>query len=151
VLDRAGDTTTQFWLKQGALVPSYTSWPFSDEDLNSGGGLGLAVIAGGSTGLEFIAETCTNPSDTDLTFADATGSYPADGAWHFIRAVHTNGTVTLCVDGQQTASVPVATGGLKSTFPPYSGQNVMWTPLGSYFNGSIDDVRSFKTALPCGN
>jgi Concanavalin A-like lectin/glucanases superfamily len=147
VIDRSADTTTQFWLLQKALVPTYTSWPLTDEDLDKPGGLGFGVIAGG-TGLQLIAETCTDA--TNLAFADATGSYPNDQAWHFVRAVHSNGMLTLCVDGQQTASTPVPAGGLQSNFPPYSGQNVMWTPLGSYFNGSIDDVRSFKTALPCG-
>ena len=45
--------------------------------------------------------------------------------------------------------VPVADGSLKTSFPPYDGMNVIWTPVGAFFNGSLDDLRSFKTALPC--
>jgi hypothetical protein len=40
---------------------------------------------------------------------------------------------------------------LRTTFPPYDGQNGQWLPLGAFMNGSIGDIRSFKTALPCGS
>lgn len=77
------------------------------------------------------------------------GPYPADGAWHFVRAVHTTGSVKLCLDGRQLTSIPVATGKLASTYHPYIAKNVVWTPSGAFFDGGIDDVRVFSTALPC--
>jgi hypothetical protein len=38
---------------------------------------------------------------------------------------------------------------LASTYAPYIGKNVIWTTSEPSFNGSIDDLRVVKTALPC--
>jgi hypothetical protein len=152
IIDRSADTTTQFWVQQGMIPDSYGSWVFSDYDLNNGGGLGFDIYENEAmTGLSLDVGTCTNPNSNPLQFAIATSTYPSDMAWHFIRAVHTNGMLNICIDGKMTGSVAIPMGGLKTSFPTYDGQNVQWTPLGAFFNGSLDDVRSFKTALPCGS
>jgi hypothetical protein len=152
IIDRSADTTTQFWLQQGTIPDPYGSWVFSDYDLNNGGGLGFDVYENSaSTGLALDVGTCTDPNSNPLGFAIATSTYPMDSAWHFIRAVHSNGMLNICIDGKMTASVAIPMGGLKTTFPPYDGQNGQWLPLGAFMNGSIDDIRSFKTALPCGS
>jgi hypothetical protein len=152
IIDRSADTTTQFWVQQGTIPEDYGSWVFSDYDLNNGGGLGFDIYENSAmTGLALDVGTNTNPNSNPLQFAIATSTYPSDMGWHFIRAVHTNGTLSVCIDGKMTGSVAVPMGGLKTTFPPYDGQNVTWLPLGAFFNGSLDDLRSFKTALPCGD
>jgi hypothetical protein len=145
VLDRSGDTTVQLWVRLDALVDTYAAWPFSDLDLDAGGGLGIAIYE--QSGRKIEISTCT--SGTPLELAADAAAYPADTAWHFIRAVHTKGNVKLCVDGKQVTSIPVAAGKLASTYHPYIGKNVVWTPSGAFFDGGIDDVRVFSEALPC--
>ena len=149
IIDRSGDTTTQFWVQQGALVPDEGSWVFSDQDLDNTGGLGFDIYENAAgTGMSLDTVTCTGSGDP-LQFAVATATYPSDGAWHFVRAVQTNGLLLVCIDNKMVGQVPVADGSLKTSFPPYDGKNVIWTPVGAFFNGSLDDLRSFKTALPC--
>jgi hypothetical protein len=62
--------------------------------------------------------------------------------------VHKGDDLQLCLDGVRVAhgSFP---GKLQSTYAPYLGKNVIWTPSEPAFLGSIDDVRVFSTALPC--
>ena len=88
-------------------------------------------------------------SGEPLMFAGEDVAYPTDGAWHFVRAVHTGGNVAICLDGTRVASFPVPAGKLGSTFHPYIGKNVVWTPAGAFWDGQIDDVRVVSTALPC--
>jgi len=146
VIDRSGDTTTQLWIKNDALVPLYSAWAFSDLDLDVAGGLGI-VLYDDSGAVRLEVTTCT--SGDPLMFAGETAPYPMDGAWHFVRAVHTAGNVAICLDGLRVASFPVAAGKLASTFHPYIGKNVRWTPAGAFWDGQIDDVRVLSTALPC--
>ena len=147
VLNRSGDTTTQLWIKSRSLSPTGESaWAFSDLDLDSTGGLGIAITNENGP-VQVLANTCTNA--TTLDFAGDFVAWPTDGAWHFVRVVHTGGNVKVCLDGKFGTSFPVPAGKLQSTFHPYIGKNVEWTPAGAYFDGQIDDVRVFSTALPC--
>ncbi|HEY5933346.1 MAG TPA: LamG domain-containing protein [Kofleriaceae bacterium] len=146
VIDRSGDTTTQLWIKNDMLVPLYSAWAFSDLDLNAAGGLGI-VLFDQSGAIRLEVNTCT--SGDPLEFAGEDAPYPSDGAWHFVRAVHTGGNVKICLDGVQVASFPVPAGNLGSTYHPYVGKNVVWTPAGAFWDGRIDDVRVLSTALPC--
>ena len=148
VLDRKSDTTTQLWVQHLAVVADSGAWVFSDYDLDFGGGVGIVVYDNQSGTLTLQAGTCTDPTPD---FAEISTSYPNDHAWHFVRVVHTNGKFNLCLDGTMVASMPLAAGALKTTYPPYMAQNVVWTPSGAFFDGSLDDVRVFSTALPCGN
>jgi hypothetical protein len=139
--------TVQLWIRQRSVVDTLsTAWAFSDLDLDATGGLGIGIIPDPAM---LIATTCTDAGNP-LRFADATTAWPAGGDWHFVRVVQTGGNLNLCVDGQRKASVPVPDGQLKTTFPPYLGKNVVWTPVGQFFDGNIDDVRVFTGALPCG-
>jgi hypothetical protein len=81
-------------------------------------------------------------------FAASTAAWQ-NGGWRFVRVVHSGGMVTLCVDGARASSFDRAANALVSTFPPYVGKNVVWTPAGSYYDGAIDDIRVFSGALPC--
>lgn len=151
LLDRTGDSTIQMWVKHDALVDPYGAWIVSDEDLNNGGGLGAVIYdAGGSVrSLDVVTCTCTGPPCNSPTFAIETVPYPADGAWHFLRLTHTGGTVNICIDGRKVGDFAVPATDLVSTFSPRLGRNVVWNPSGAFFDGSIDDVRAFTTALAC--
>jgi hypothetical protein len=144
-LDKSHDITVQFWVKLRALVDTYTAWPFSDLDLNEGGGLGIDIYE--TTGLTLEVTTCVSPDP--LAFVSATTAYPAGGAWQFVRVVHTGGNVNLCLNGKRMGSFPLEPGRLKSTFPADLGKNVVWSPVGSFFDGQLDDVRVLTGALPC--
>ena len=147
VLVKTGDTTTQLWVRHDQFVPSYAGFTITDEDLDQGGGLGIGLFetSGGTPDIEIA--TCTDPNVLTFAFADA--PWPNDHLWHFVRVVHTAGQVRLCVDGVRVASFAAPAGQLKSTFHPYIGRNVVWTPSGAFFDGGIDDVRVFTGALPC--
>jgi len=146
-LDRTGDITVQMWLKHDTLVDTVTSaWAFSDYDLDQGGGLGIVIYDNAGT-LTVEGSTCTNPNP--LAFDGVAAPYMPDKQWHFVRAVHhKDGMLELCLDGVRQGGKTLA-GTLKSTYAPYLGRNVVWTPQGSFFNGAIDDVRVLTTALPC--
>lgn len=146
-LDRTGDITVQMWLKHDMLVDSVTSaWAFSDYDLDQGGGVGIVIYDNAGT-LTIESSTCTSPNP--LAFDGVAAPYMTDKQWHFVRAVHhKDGMLELCIDGMRQGGKTLA-GTLKSTYAPYIGRNVVWTPQGSFFNGEIDDVRVLTTALPC--
>jgi len=149
-LERTGDTTTQLWVNfdPATLDGVDAEWPFSDYDLDNGGGLGMAIYTDSSDNVvKLEVSTCSSPSP--LSFDGDSRPFPIDHQWHFIRAVHTGGNVLVCVDGRRAFSFPLETGKLVSAYPPFFGKNVRWTPAGAYYGGGIDDVRVFSTALPC--
>jgi hypothetical protein len=148
IMNRAGDTTTQFWMRQDAQGTE-DAVLFSDDDLDEGAAGGLTVFRLNSNG-NIGAETCISATSTTLDFAGMNAPYPnpSDG-WHFVRVVHTNGQVKLCVDGKRVTSYALPTGKMQSMYVPYIGKNVIWSPSDAYYDGAVDDVRVLSTALPC--
>ena len=144
-LDRMSDTTTQLWIKQTANVAGNPAWFISDLDLDNGGGLGIDVAQPAMGGSLIEALTCVTATPLDIE--GVSGSYPEDHAWHFVRVVSSGGQLALCLDGQKVQSKPF--GPLKTTYPPYIGKNVIWTPAGAFVDGAVDDVRVITGALPC--
>jgi hypothetical protein len=147
VLVKTGDTTTQLWVRNDAFSSGYASFLLSDLDLNVGGGLAIGLYD--NSGVPMIEiDTCTDPNSSPLGFASAIAAWPASG-WHFVRVVHTAGQARLCIDGMRVGAFAAPAGMLKSTFHPYVGEDVIWTPAGAFFDGGIDDVRVITGALPC--
>lgn len=146
-LDKSHDITVQFWVKLRGFVDPYDAWMFSDLDLDATGGLGIAMLDRGGPKLDVA--TCSVATQTTIMFDEAQVAYPADGSWQFVRVVHTNGNVHVCLNGARMTSFAVAPGRLQSTFSPHLGRNVVWTPSGAFFNGELDDVRVLTGALPC--
>lgn len=146
----AGDFTLQFWMKFEGVVDSATGgWPYSDLDLDNGGGLGMVLFTDGMTNhLAAEVSSCTDPNGMPLGFDSLDVQYPDDQAWHFVRIVYKASTVSMCVDGTklgaQAFSKPLTT-----TYGPTLGKNVKWTPTEPAFNGMLDDLRVISTALPC--
>ena len=144
-LDKSGDTTLQFWVKHRAFVPLYDgAWVFSDLDINSANGEGLGVVIANNFPTVLEVTACTTGPEC---FKDI--PYPTDGSWQFVRVVHTNGNVNVCLNGVRKTSFAAAAGKLQSTFPPHFGNNLQWSPQGAFFDGEIDDVRVLTGALPC--
>jgi hypothetical protein len=148
VLVRDSDTTTQLWVRHDAFISTYAAVLFSDSDLDYGGGVAVYISNNGTP--KIGAETCTDCTPTAINLIQyGETPFPNDHAWHFVRAVHANGMVQLCLDGKAMASYPLAAGKMQSTRKPYIAKNVVWTPSSAYFDGGIDDVRVFAGALPC--
>jgi Concanavalin A-like lectin/glucanases superfamily len=148
ILDRTHDTTTQLWVKLRGFVDTFdNAWLFSDLDLNNAGGLGITITNREPPLLDVTTTLTATP--TDNTFADALAPYPMDAGWHFVRVVHTNGSLDVCIDGVRKASVAAVAGSLRSTFVPYLGKNAVWNPQGAFVDGELDDVRVLTGALPC--
>lgn len=141
-------TTTQLWVRHDAFDSTYNAHMFSDIDLDAAGGIEISLYDNGGNKRMYVG-TCTSPSP--LAFAETNVDFPDDTNWHFVRVVHDHamGQVRICVDGVRLGSLAVPAGGLQSTYAPRFGRNVVWTPIGAFFDGGVDDVRSFATALPC--
>jgi hypothetical protein len=149
LLDRTGDSTIQMWVKHDALVDPYGAWIFSDEDLNAGGGIGAVIYDAPGPVRTLDVVTCVDPDATPIVFALESVPFPSDQDWHFLRITHSGGIVKICIDDLKLAEFAVPATKLVSTFTPHFGRNVRWSPQGAFFDGSIDDVRAFKTALAC--
>jgi hypothetical protein len=75
---------------------------------------------------------------------------PIDAGWHFWRITRStgDGRYQLCIDGAEITSTAIeATANMTSDEAPRLGRLVDFEA--PYFKGSIDEVRIFKTALPC--
>jgi hypothetical protein len=149
VLDKNQDITLQFWVKlRTPPVGDAGAWVFSDIDFDDPIG-GLAVLFTTDSPPKLDVNSFASVSGTTATAAEAIAPYPADGGWHFIRAVYTGGILRACIDGPLVASTPVPAMYLKSPIPPDFGRNEFGEPAGAHFDGEIDDLRVLTGALPC--
>src|SRR5204863_1684047 len=110
---------------------------YNGQGNSNGYGFGISNGAGSASGNK-LSGLIGGVSwfDGGYTFADTT-------SWHLVTMVRSGGTTTLYVDGKQTATnaaTPFApTGATTIGYDDYSP--------GRFFNGTIDDVRVFTTAL----
>lgn len=154
IIQRTGDTTTQFWVRHDAFDSSYpyNAYPFSDIDLDATGGLSIGIYDSGAGVRRLSVYTCDTinmPSPGDFTTNGTNVAYPNDANWHFVRIVHTVGSVRICVDGTRVGSFVVPAGKLQGQLKPYFGKDNKWLPVFASFDGGVDDIRSFTTALAC--
>jgi Concanavalin A-like lectin/glucanases superfamily len=148
VIDHTQDVTIQFWVRLNGFVGLNAAFPFSDMDLDVGGGIGVSIWPGaGSDPPTIDVQTCTDPVGPKITHA--TGMFPVPGAWQFVRVVHTSTGVQVCVNGAPAASSNAATTQLKTMYPPGLGKDAFAQPSQAYFDGSLDDLRVITGALPC--
>lgn len=142
--------TVQLWIRQHAVSPTNDfTWVFSDMDLTDFAPGGLAIGVGGTPAV-LQASTGTVSTPTTVDTADVLTPWPGIGDWHFVRVVQTGGSLNLCLDGKQKGNVAVPDGQLKTRFPLWLGRNRFGLPNNeSFFDGSLDDLRVFKGALPC--
>jgi len=147
VLDQTRDLTVQFWMFQRNQDTVSPSWPFSDLDLDTGGGLGMAIQLNAPVVPTLDVTTSLDPVPN--TYIDTFETIAGQSIWQFLRVVHAGNTLSVCLDGKKLMSSTVPAGQLKTTKPPYIGKNVVWSPVGAFYDGVIDDVRVFTGALPC--
>jgi hypothetical protein len=139
----AGDVTIQFWT-MSELTNLDRGVVFSDIDEDAGHGHRIELDNRSGLKLEAAVLVGTNP----VLYAPQRVDVPNPTFWHFVRVVHTAGTVAFCLDGASVMSFPLQ----DATAPgiaPYLGRNGPWNPMDE-FSGAIDDLRVFSTALPCG-
>lgn len=142
-LDKSGEFTIQFWAKITDPQPSFGVGLFADWNTDVKGGVAF-FIDDDSDLVDFcyMAHGAEEIETCDQT------SRPMDEAWHFWRAVREGGTYTLCIDGVEKISVPIAAAlNMTGDEAPRLGRNVVYNP--AYFDGSLDEVRVFAEALPC--
>jgi hypothetical protein len=141
-LDHSNGITIQLWVKHARSNPPMPATPFSDVDVETGGGIEISLTDRGAT-LE--ASTCISPGCS--AFMTASVGYPDDDGWHFVRVVHARSGISLCLDGKHVASVPGDTTSRATRNPPDLGNDL---PAGTRnFDGEIDDVRAITGELPC--
>jgi hypothetical protein len=153
-LDKSHDVTVQFWAKRRSIVdPNGGAWLFSDFDLDDAIGPktsgGLAIVITNDAQQMLDVQTCTVSTPMTIEVADAATPYPSDGSWQFVRVVHTNGNVYVCLNGTRKTNFAVAQGHLQSAYSPHIGMNEFSQPRGAFVDGEIDDFRVITGALPC--
>ena len=140
IIDHSVDTTTQLWVKQ-TTVGFTNAAVFSDVDAYRPGGIGIYLDTIDTVTVESPKSASNNE------YGQATGAYPQDHQWHFIRVTHTMGNVYLCLDGKRIGSYAISPEGMTTTKHPYLGRSP--GSVTAVLDGAIDDVRVFKGALPC--
>lgn len=149
--DKSGDTTLQFWMRVQSVDPIYAGYVYSDHDLDNSTGGGIAALVynmSGTAKLESLV--CTRANGGPGGYAGGDIDYPAPNQWKFFRFAYHDGEASVCVDGRRVFGYSVPTKRIATGYPPYIGKNVNGvSPSGAFFDGEVDDVRMFSTALPC--
>ena len=140
-----GDRTVQFWVQNSAPT-SPTAWVFSDVDETTARGLGIRFTNPSGSSSSFNLEAAIVTATAPVTYAAQGIAIPSAIAWHFVRVVHAGGMVTICLDGTQIKSAPLATPAAPGRNPALARNNL--TAVDD-FNGNVDDVRIFSGTLPC--
>jgi hypothetical protein len=142
-LDRSGDFTLQFWARLDE-PPGVPAAFYSDWNIDALGGFNLSPDTDNQIYLCSFWQTGTTEGSCGQ------GIRPMDNQWHFYRVRRSVETAALqlCIDGRVVASDPnPGAANMTSDQLPHFGRNVDYNP--AVFAGAIDELRSFKAALPC--
>jgi hypothetical protein len=142
-LDYSGDFTVQFWAKL-ATAQGFAATLFADWNVDAKGGFNLGPDD--ATAEIYLCSFWHTGTDASC----GTGMRPLDNEWHFFRVTRSvqEAAIELCIDGRQVVSDPnVGASDMTSDQLPHIGRNVDYNP--ATLVGAIDEVRVFKTALPC--
>jgi hypothetical protein len=142
-VDRSGDFTLQMWVKLDN-PQEFQSTIYADWNSAVSGGFNLAPDD--ATNEIYLCSFWAGAPDASC----ATGMRPGDTDWHFYRVRRSveNASIQLCIDGRLVITDPnPGANDMTSDQPPHIGRNVDYNP--AYFKGAVDEIRSFKTALPC--
>jgi hypothetical protein len=140
-LDKSGDFTIQWWAKL-TEPQEFQSVMFADWNNLVDGGINVAP---GQTGQMYLGSMF---GGGDASVVE--GTRPTDGQWHFFRVTRSasEGVIELCIDGELSTSDPaVGSADMTGDQLPHIARNIDFNP--AYFQGTIDDFRAFKRALPC--
>jgi hypothetical protein len=140
--DYSRDVTVQLWINLASFVGGGRATVFSDLG-SAGAGLELAILPGAPDMVMATTRTTTS------ALVQATGSYPALGAWHFLRAVRTAANLRVCVDGALAASLNATPVMAAAQHLPDLGKALQQPSNQASIDGNLDDVRVITGALPC--
>jgi hypothetical protein len=142
LLDHSAGITIQFWMLLDVPVGVEPVWPFADHDPEFGSGLGVSLQAIGP-----VPPALDVMGFADGAFVHAAANLPDVLRWHFIRIVHTQAEIALCIDGVRAAQVATTNAAFPTVNAPVLGSE----PFASVarFDGALDDVRAITGALPC--
>jgi Concanavalin A-like lectin/glucanases superfamily len=147
-LDKSRDVTIQFWMKLVSIDTIYVGYPFSDHDLDSGGGVSIDVYDGGGT-VNLESLTPVDITRNPPTYAGSGVPFARYAEWNFVRISQAGAKVSVCINGKPVMTYDVPVGKLNSGYLPHLGMNVRWGSRGAFINGSMDDFRVLSAALPC--
>jgi Concanavalin A-like lectin/glucanases superfamily/Bacterial Ig domain/Chitobiase/beta-hexosaminidase C-terminal domain/Bacterial Ig-like domain (group 2) len=140
--DLMGDLSLSLWVETKssgapqALISRYSSG-------GSGSGYLLRTNASGTVELLLGIENLAGGNNTLVT--DVTKIN--DGNWHHVALVIRLGTsVSFYIDGALSSSQAIDTAAAPAPSLFQFGLNP-WTPYGTYFNGTMDEVRIYNRAL----
>lgn len=109
-----------------------------------------AGIAARLNGNILTAAYRTSGSTTQRTTGNLT--FPNDGAWHHVAVVFNNGTITCYLDGVASTSATSTTTAIPANtnndaLGARNGSDAFGSSAANYYNGKMDDVRLFYSAL----
>jgi Concanavalin A-like lectin/glucanases superfamily len=143
-LDHRREVTIQFWVQVRELAPTFPAVPFSDLNIDTGGGIGITIQPGFPMAQLQVA-TC----DAEITCSQALAPYFEPTAWRFVRVVHGMTGVDVCLDGVRVARVAARSTEPPLFDPPDLGKQVLASANEAHLDGLIDEVRVITGALPC--
>lgn len=143
ILRGSSPQTVQFWARVNSVSASEDGWAFSDFDVDLGGGSGVSFTS-------VAAPQIQVQGAARVTGGVITGVESAPfsiGPWRFVRMIVTDSKITWCVDGKPMPDLPLASDRPEAQYPVSLGIREAQTM--AQFDGALDDVRVFSTALPC--
>ncbi len=153
-----GGTMLRFGIDGGFLETAFSARTYSlwVKPANLTGIKVLFEQGGSTSGLAArlngnVLTAAYRASTTQYTTGSLT--FPADGAWHHVAVVFSNGTLTCYLDGVASTNATSA----NTTIPANAGDDAVGGrnstdafahSAGNYFSGKMDDFRIFYSALP---
>ena len=136
----SGNGTVSCWFKT-----SYNAPGVQDLVINgsyASGGKGYILYLDSSERVGFYLDDNSSPSGVLST------SSVNDGDWHHVVGVRDSGTMKLYLDGSEIATGTDNTGNIDISDPLIIGAGQAFGgSVGNFFNGQIDEVAIFDTAL----
>jgi hypothetical protein len=137
--DLSNNITVEAWIK----VNSFT---LNDQSIITKGNNGWALTRNGTSNSVKFSITYTPLFFSAQTYSVYGNRSVNDGKWHHIAATYNGSQAILYVDGNLDATTNIGYPIDNNTYPVQIGSNAAIG--GNYFNGQIDEVRIWSSALP---
>jgi hypothetical protein len=132
--------TYSFWVKPTNLTGTKILFD------QGGSSAGMACKLSGN-----LLSAAYRVSGTQYTTGSHT--FPADGAWHHVAVVFSSGTLTCYLDGvastsATSGSTSIAANSNNDGIGARNGTDAFGSSAANYYNGKMDDLRLYYSALP---